>query len=109
VTSAIVTKCYRNCAEAMKINPTERPSISLTPSKCYLSPSNLFPLFLSSLLVVLLTLILVVICSASNKRFWLVNTEKRNVGGNIGVAEKWRFSFLDTYVRIHSLATISVV
>jgi hypothetical protein len=32
------------------------------------------------------------------RRFWLVNTEKRNVGGNIGVGEKWSFSFLNTHV-----------
>ena len=82
VTSAIATNCYRICAEAMNMNPTERPSLSLTPSKCYASPSSLFPPFLSSLLAVLLTLKLVVKCYGSNKRFWLVNTEKRNVGGN---------------------------
>jgi hypothetical protein len=90
VTSAIETKCYRICAEAMKMNPTKRPSISFTLPKCYAAPSRLFPLFLFSLLAVLLTLTLVAICFASDKRFWLVNAEKRNAGGNIGVDEKWR-------------------
>jgi len=80
------------------MNPTERHSVSLTPSKCYVFPSSSFPLSLSSLLAVLLTLILLVICSASNKLFWLVDTEKRNVGGNIRVGEKWKFSFLNIYV-----------
>jgi hypothetical protein len=97
VTSAITAKCYRLCTEATRTNPTERPSLAIPPSKCYPSPSSVFPLFLSRRLANLLTLMLVVVSFASDKRFGLVTTDK-SVSGKSGVGKNCRSSAPNIHV-----------